>query len=252
MARKARTAAQRAATRKMIAANRKRGGRKATRRKVKRNPTRRATARRPAARRRVSRAVRRNPAPRRRRRTAAAAPVRRRRRSVRRNPIGLDLKRIRTNLLLPALNGVAGSIVVDGVYGYLPVPDSMRVGYGRHAVKAGLALALAMLGSRVFRPATAISMGVGSLTVTGHEIARELAAQFAPDLALDGQSMSVGAFITGAGATPNQGMGAFITGAGASPRLGYTSSAMQVSPEGGSMQRAGSGAESAHYSGGAY
>jgi hypothetical protein len=218
MAKKRRTAAQRAATQRMIAANkrRKRGG---ARRSTPR-PARKTTARA------ASRRVRRNPAP------------RRRTRRVRRNVIGgrrMTMRTMQAQLFMPALHGTAGSLVVDGVFGALPLPENMKTGYARHGIKAVFAVLLAHLGSQFFRPATAINMGVGSLTVTGHEIGRELAAQFAPALPLDGLGMPLGAYVSGPGARPQlgymnsapvvgyddmgSGMGAYVSGPGARPQL---------------------------------
>jgi len=145
---------------------------------------------------------------------------------VRRNPI-LPTRSTLMGLFAPALHGVGGSLVVDGVFGHLPLPAQFQTGYGRHATKVALAVMLAVVGGRFFARKTAHAMGVGSLTVTGHEIARELASEFVPQVNLDGMAMPVGAFVTGPGASgmgyissamnadANSGMGAFVTGPGA-------------------------------------
>lgn len=246
MAKKRRTAAQRAATRKMIAANRSRRKAPARKRRVRKNP---APA---AARRRARSNPRRAAAPARRRSPARrnpSPPVRRRRRRARSNPMTLNVRRLTRDLFRPALNGVAGSLVVDGAFGYLPIPDQFRTGYGRHGIKAALAVLLGVVGGRFFNPRTATGMALGSLTVTGHEIGRELVATYAPDVALDGLGMPLGAYITGPGAGPT--MGAYVTGAGASPQgqLGYTNPAMT---SGGGASMPGAGMESAHYAGAGY
>lgn len=234
---KRRTAAQRAATRKLVALNKsRRGGAKRKTKRVRRNPIARASRRRSVARgrrraaaparRRMSRAVRRNPAP------------RRASRRVRRNPI-LPTRSTLMGLFGPALHGVGGSLVVDGVFGHLPLPAQFQTGYGRHATKVGLAVLLAVVGGRFFAKKTATQMGIGSLTVIGHEVARELAAEFVPQVNLDGMAMPVGAFVTGPGASgmgyissamnadANSGLGAFVTGPGAGGMSGMNDSHLE-------------------------
>ena len=239
MRNKARTAAQQRATRKMIAANRSR------RKPVRKNPAPRQAA--PAKRRRtVARASATGAAApaRRRRSVARAAPARatRRRRTARRNPT-ISVNSVLQNYLYPAANGVAGSLVVDGLFGYAPLPAELSSGYGRHATKTAMALILGVFGSRVFAAKTATAMAIGSLTVTGHEMGRELLANFAPDLALDGMSTPMGAYVTGPGAQPGAripGVGAYVSGPGADPDaripamngMGYINPAMTSGSEG--------------------
>lgn len=152
-----RSAAQKAATRRMIAANRSRAGRSAPRRKTRKarrsNPS-------PGIVRRVSRGVRR-----------AARRVTRRRR----NPIGLGNTRSYLGMFKDAAIQGAGAVAVDYGYSYVEgmLPPMLqrtpgRVGLG-DAVKAVVTVAAARLLSK---PTRGLSMQAarGALVVQAHGI----------------------------------------------------------------------------------
>lgn len=145
--RKPRTAAQKAATRKMIAANRRR-----------RNPT--------PARKRAE-----NPAPKRRR--SYTRTVRTVRRARRHNPIGGNAV---TGLLMSAFSGAAGAAVVNAGYNYLPIPATLKTGYTGYAVKGGMAILLGLFGKK-FLGRRATKMAEGSLTVTMSQLIADVGAK---------------------------------------------------------------------------
>jgi hypothetical protein len=201
MARKARSAAQKAATRRMLAANK---SRRSNPRKRRAAP-RRAIARRPAvhhARRR------RNPI------HLFSAPRRHRRR---RNPISTSGIK---GLLMPAVFGAAGAVLVDAAMNYLPLPDTFKTGTIGMVTKAGAALLLGTMGRKVFG-ARATEMAVGSLTVQTYALLR----QFLP-ASITGLGYVSAGLVTSAGNVPIgspaasagvAGMGMYV---GGSSRLG--------------------------------
>lgn len=191
----ARTAAQRAATKKLIAFNRRR---RAPAKKRRRAPASRrraapASRRRAAPRRRRARSyarkrVRRNPATatgqrRTYQRTAQMNP--RRRRRIRRNPTGrLTMRSITNDLIMPAVTGAVGAIANDALFTYLPLPAQMRApGFVRYLSKGASAIALTFLASFVVQKRTAMQLGVGALTCLTAEIARTMLQQAVPALA---------------------------------------------------------------------
>lgn len=214
MARARRTAAQKRATRKMIAANRARarGKRrapvKARRRRVRRNPATQYRQRRTYA------------------RTATMNPRRRRRRSsarrVRRNPI--RMQNIMRDLLQPAAIGATGAIVNDALFTYLPIPTQFKTpGMMRYASKGISAVAMVWLASHVVKKETAAQLGIGALTQLSAEIFRNFIAQNVPALApaaIEGMGYYNPAAVAGGGVGyyTNEGMGLYVPG-GQSDRL---------------------------------
>lgn len=171
-----RTAAQKRATRKMIAANRRRGG--GTRKK---------------------RARRRNPigpyAPRKRRASGlgyyVSNPRRRRRRSVarrarRRNPArrGFNIQAMVNQLVIPAATAGGGAVLLDVLWGFVPVPEGIKTGPMRHVAKGLGAIVLGQLVGMVGTKRMGDTMALGALTVTFHAAFREMTAQFMPQIPL--------------------------------------------------------------------
>lgn len=135
-----RTAAQRRATAKMIAANRSR--RRSNPVSALANPRKRRTRRR-------------NP--------VAANP--RRTRRYRRNPIGGNI----TNMLTASVQGAAGAMVVNAAYNFLPLPDMLKTGVMSSVTKGALAVGLGMFGGKVLPGRVAAEMAKGALTVTMYD-----------------------------------------------------------------------------------
>lgn len=167
---KTRTAAQKRATAKLVALNkRRRSG--------------------------SSVAVRANPAPKRRRRRAVTtAKVSRRIRRARRNPIaGLDMRGI-TNQLKTAGIGAAGAVGVDVLFGfvqsYLPTSmqteasadGSMNVAY--YAAKSATAIGAGLLLNKMIGANKAAAVVEGSLIVTLYKAAARFMANNVPSVTL--------------------------------------------------------------------
>jgi len=163
MARKRRSAAQKAATRRLVAANRSR--RKPARRK---NPIKGSTPRRTAMTR---------PA-----RTSSRAPVRVTRR--RRNPIRSSGKVM--DLVRQAGIAASGALALDIAYGYLPIPAELSAGGLKHLVKGAGAIVMGMVAKKVVSAQTANNMTIGALTVILHDAMRSAVSSVAPSIQMDG------------------------------------------------------------------
>ena len=192
--RRHRTAAQKRATARLVAFNK---SRRAT------NPRKRHHARR------------RNPihvasAPRRsyhrRRNPIFSAPRRHRRR---RNPISLGGM---SGLLMPAVFGAAGAVLIDAAFTYIPLPASLNTGTMGLITKAGAALLLGTAGRKVFG-AKATEMAVGSLTVQVYNLARQLLPASVTGLGYVSPGMIANA-VPAAGSNPAAlaGMGEYVPG----------------------------------------
>ncbi len=132
-ARKPRSAAQKAATRKLVALNRS----KRRSNPIATNPKRRA-----------------------RRSVARTTTTIRRRRH--RNPISLKSPMA---LLMPALMGAGGALAVNAAINYLPLPAFAKAGRTRYLTQFGLAFALGVFGKK-FIGAKAEEMAKGAMIVT--------------------------------------------------------------------------------------
>lgn len=173
MAKKRRSAAQKAATRKLVALNKHRKhkgvktvAKKSVRRKRRKNPVTALVA----VKRHRSRSI------------ARHAPRRHRRRS---NPIAakLGMGGIVRSVTQAAI-AAGGALSLDVIYGFLPIPDSMKVGPMRHVIKAAGAIGLGMLAGMVVKKETANALAAGALTVVAYNAAREVISQVAPQIAL--------------------------------------------------------------------
>jgi len=115
---------------------------------------------------RKRRAAAANPAPRRRRNSTAMRVTRSStRRRARRNPIGM------TGVmgdLVGAVQGAGGALAVNAAMNILPLPASLKTGWGATASKIGLAVALGMLGRKVLGR-SAGKMAEGAMTVAAYE-----------------------------------------------------------------------------------
>jgi hypothetical protein len=158
-----RTAAQKAATRRMLAA---RWGRKS-------NPVRR---------RRRSVARRRNPVA----RSMTTYRPRRRvaRRRYSRNPIRGGMRGILNGLVIPAATAGAGALGLDIIWGYVPIPVTLKTGPARHVVKGLGAIVMGMAVGALANRRLGNTMALGALTVTMHDAMRELVANTMPQVPL--------------------------------------------------------------------
>lgn len=184
------------------------------------NPARRrkrrvSAAQRAAARRNIKKAQaarRRRAAPARRRTTTT--PRRRRRaaprRSYRRRSNPILVRGIIDRQLIPAAIGGGGAVLNDVLFNYLPLPAMLKAGMFRHAAKAGLAIVLGIVASKVVKKTTADQIGSGALTVVGYNVVREAVAKFAPNIQM-GEYLDPGLGYTGAGYNPlSTGLGEYL------------------------------------------
>lgn len=210
--RKHRTAAQRAATRRMLAANRSR--------RVRANPRKRTRARR-----RTSVAV---AAPRRTRRIRRSAH-RVARRSARRGGRSLSMRGITGGamaLLKAGAVGAGGALAADVamgfVNGFLPATMNSKLdaaggpNYMNYAAKFGVVLGVRALASKVLSAETANRMAAGAVTIMAYEILRPMASSMLP------ASMTLGWFSPGmtyrVSSGQGPGMGRYENVAGMLPR----------------------------------
>lgn len=171
------------------------------------SPAQRAARARFAA---MARARRRNPAPRRAKRrsnprvrhhylTAPHVTHRRHRHHARRrNPIGSAGMK---GLLMPAIKGAAGAVLVDAVFNFLPLPATLTTGTIGMVTKAAAAVALGTMGRKAFGH-SATDMAIGSLTVQTYGLLRQLLPASITGLGYISPGVQVGANVPPAIAAP--------------------------------------------------
>jgi hypothetical protein len=207
---KPRTAAQKRATAKMIAANRSRKrASPAQKAMVKRSVKRRAAyAASTPKRRKYKRSS-----------VAAASSAGRTLRYRRPNPIGNFFK----DTLIPSAVGGAGALALDVAVAALPLPPAMKTGPMAPIVKVAGAVGLGMLAGQFLGRKTGEQVAAGALTVTIYNFARVTLNRLS------------GGKIPGLAMYPDGYLNAYVSDAEV-PELGYEGSGMQVgeyvSPDG--------------------
>lgn len=178
---KARTPAQKAATRRLVALNKKRSS-------PRRKPR---TATTPV-----------------RRRRRAAPAVARRVRRYKRNPAG---RGVVNTTLIPAAIAASGALGLDILWGFAPVPANLKAGPLRHVVKGAGAIGMGWLAGKVVSKRAALQLTGGALTVIMHDAAKELVQKFMPQLSLGYYSAGqpVGEYM---GEYTDNGMGEYMPG----------------------------------------
>lgn len=194
--------------------------RRARKKTARRRPARRRTARRrnpigPYARNPRRRPRRKRASPRRRRRSGmgmyVANPRRRRRSSRRRYRRNPTMRGIINQLVMPAATAGAGALALDILWGYVPIPDTIKTGPMRHVAKGLGAVVMGWGVGKVASKRTGDTMALGALTVTFYNAFRELTAQFMPGIPL-------GYYSAGANAGYDPQLGYYV----GSPRLGVS------------------------------
>ena len=195
----ARTARQLAATRKLVALNKRRAA-KSRARPAK--PRKRLGTKSRAKPRRRKAIRRRNPTPAKRRAYARTATIprvgtpTRRRQRVRRRSNPVTLAKAIPDIVIPSLVGAGGAVGMDVAWGYLAampaVPDVLKTGWGRIGAKAITSIAIAaMMGQVRMLRDFAQPFAIGAVTVLAYETMRAFMAQRAPNVAMDGMGMYV-------------------------------------------------------------
>lgn len=228
---KARTAKQKAATRKMIAANRARARGASRSRPAATAPKRRARRRaaaRPAApaRRRASR----------RRGGWKITPAKTASRAGRalryRRPNPIDFL---SNTLMPSVIGGAGALALDVAIGVLPLPPALKSGPMSPLVKVAGAVGLGMIASKMVNRRVGEQIAAGAITVQVYNFAKAMLIKV-------GQGK-----IPGLSMYPDGYMGEYVSGDELPEALGYTDSGIQVGEYVSSDDGAMSGYESGVY-----
>jgi hypothetical protein len=184
--RRTRTAAQKRATARLVAANKSRR-------------TRRASPKRSYA-----------PNPIRARRRRAPALVTRHVRRRRRNPIRVPGLGGAGGLFMPALTGAAGALAVDAVMTYVPLPAALTSGNMGAVTRAATAVLLGTVGRKVFGRA-ATSMAIGALTVAVYQSAKGMLANAGMSLGYYGAGMTTNVLpAVNAAPAVAAGMGAYL------------------------------------------
>lgn len=175
--RKPRSAAQKAATRRMVAANKSRKGRRAAVKHIAASAPSRRTKNAPSA-----RLIRRRSA----NIVQGYFPNPAKRRRYKRNPANLSLSVKSIGAMgMTALQGAGGALLVNTALNYVPfLPAALNSGNGKYLTRAGAAIALGVLGEKVLPRGMAQNMAVGALTVALHDLLLGLAATAAPTLKL--------------------------------------------------------------------
>jgi len=184
-ARKRRTPAQIAATKKLVALNKRRARMKSNPAKRKAPARRKTTARKRVA---VSAPSRRTG-----KRPTKRLTTRRRRNTVKsyypnpsRRSAKMTIKNVINQQIKPAAIQASGAMVLDIGYGYFGsyIPDMLNTGMTRHATKGVVAIALGMVASNFVKNATVNNMVLGAMTVTMHDAMKEAVATYAPSVPL--------------------------------------------------------------------
>jgi hypothetical protein len=164
MAKKRRTAAQRAATKRMIAANRARRGRKSTSGK-KRRAARRSNPVTPLRSTKRRRSARRSTA------------VRTRRRARRSNPSMPGFVRDAMGALVPSAIGGAGALAVDVAMAALPLPAMLTSPAIKPIARVGAAITIGALAGMLVNRRIGSQVMAGGLTVVMYDTIKAMAAK---------------------------------------------------------------------------
>jgi hypothetical protein len=111
--------------------------------------------------------------------------------------------------VIPSLQAGAGAVLLDVVWGYVPVPAQLKTGPLRHVAKGAGAIALGWGVGQIAGKRMGDTMALGALTVTAYNAIRELMQTYAPGITL-------GYYSAGANAGSDPSLGYYV----GSPRLG--------------------------------
>jgi hypothetical protein len=104
-----------------------------------------------------------------------------RRRRYRRNPIGLPSVGGIVGQLVPAAYGAAGAAALNIGLSYLPLPEAVKTGWPRHAVRLVGAFGLGWA-ARKFLGARGNAVATGALTVAMYDILKQVINGVSPEI----------------------------------------------------------------------
>lgn len=81
---------------------------------------------------------------------------------------------------LPAAIGAGGALAADFGLSFLPLPEAMKAGWVKHLTRAGAAVLLGGVSSYLVKPAMALQIGTGALTVAFHGAFRDVLTRMLP------------------------------------------------------------------------
>lgn len=220
---KPRTAAQKRATKKLVALNKKRAAAKGR----SKNPSKRTTKKRTST---MAAKKRRTAAQRAATKKLVALNKRRAKGGVKRkrNPIHRKTSRVTrrrnpirragvvNNIVMPAVTAASGALALDIAWAHLPLPANIKSGNLKYAAKALGAVGLSMAAGMVVNKRTADAMGIGALTVVAHQMARDLLSRTVPALKMDGMGYYSAGMPMG---SPEDNMGLYVNGQNANMGL---------------------------------
>lgn len=97
----------------------------------------------------------------------------------RRNPRGGFLSVV-TDGAVPAAIGASGALAADFMLSFVPLPERVKAGAMRHVSRAAAAVLLGGVASYFVKPAMALQIGTGALTVAFHGAFRDVLARMLP------------------------------------------------------------------------
>lgn len=104
-----------------------------------------------------------------------------RRRRYHRNPFGLPSVGGIVGQLKSAALGASGGLALNLALSYLPLPDTLKTGWPRHAVRVAGAVGLGMIAKK-FLGAKGATVAAGAMTIVVYDILKQLVTQFAPEI----------------------------------------------------------------------
>lgn len=166
-------------------------------------------------RRRKTRKTKKTVARRRPTRRISTRTVHRRRR---RNPVRKSgLMGIVQSSVIPAATAAAGAVGLDVIWGYIPLPETLKSGPMRHVAKAAGAIALGMLAGMLVNRRVADQISTGALTVVMHGAMKDGMARFAPNIQM-GEYLDDGMGYYGTGIDADTSMGVYLDNPSSMPQ----------------------------------
>lgn len=106
-------------------------------------------------------------------------------RSRRRNPLHMPAGASGVaSMLMSSVHGAGGALIVNTALNYIPMPAMLKSGNGKYIARVGVALALGVFGGKVLPKKVAANMAVGAMTVAFHDLVLGLASQAMPSAKL--------------------------------------------------------------------
>ena len=83
-------------------------------------------------------------------------------------------------MLMTSVHGAGGALLVNTALNYIPMPALLKSGNGKYLARVGVAIALGVFGGKVLPKKIASNMAVGAMTVAFHDLLLGLASQAMP------------------------------------------------------------------------